>query len=72
MTETKLIMAGEAGKLLGTSRQRVYQLAKTDPDFPAAEVKTAAGNLYDPKKIKAYGKKHANKPIGRPRKPAPA
>jgi predicted DNA-binding transcriptional regulator AlpA len=60
-----LVGVVEVAKMLGVSRQRVYQLAKTYPDFPQPEVVLAAGRVWSTKDIEGWMRRHARRP-GRP------
>ncbi|MGZ5296845.1 MAG: helix-turn-helix transcriptional regulator [Actinomycetota bacterium] len=49
--------ATEAGRVLGISRQRIYQLMRVYPDFPKPVATPARGAVWDRRAIEAWGGK---------------
>lgn len=63
----QLVGATDVGRILGVSRQRVYQLTKQYPDFPSSTGEVAGGAVWDRRDIEAWSEK--DRPVGRPMKP---
>lgn len=47
----------EIAKMLGISRQRVYQLTST-PGFPEPECRLEMGNVWDAEKVRRWARAH--------------
>lgn len=67
----ELVGNREAAELLEVRPQRVEQLARQHPDWPAPVARLAAGPVYTRASIEAFGRRWERKP-GRPRKAAAA
>jgi hypothetical protein len=64
-----LLAAADVAELIGTSRQRVHQLARENPRFPAPLVEPATGPLWDRRAIDTFVRGWNRRP-GRPAKRA--
>jgi hypothetical protein len=60
-----LLGASEVAAMLGVSRQRVHQLHRENPAFPAPLVEVAMGPLWDEQAIDKFARQWERKP-GRP------
>ena len=49
-----LVGVAEIARMLGVSRQRVHQLATTDPDFPKPEAVLSAGKIWSKAAIETW------------------
>lgn len=49
-----LVGVAEVRRLLGVSRQRVHQLIRDDPEFPAPVAELASGRIWLRKDIDAW------------------
>jgi len=58
----------EAGEMLKVSRQRISELEKTRPDFPAPLARLAAGPVFTAASVRAFAERWERKRTGRPRK----
>jgi predicted DNA-binding transcriptional regulator AlpA len=52
-----LLGAYEVAELLGVTRQRVDQLARTDETFPAPEAELKSGRVWTREAIEAWAKR---------------
>ena len=60
-----LIDASEVARILGTSRQRVAELAATETDFPPADdQRPEARRLWDRSAIDAWAASHPDPGVG--------
>ncbi len=66
-TVPELVSASDAAGILEVSRQRVAELARTHPDFPAPITEVATGPLWTRPAIEAFAAARARTP-GRPRR----
>ncbi len=64
-----LLAAADVAEVIGTSRQRVHQLARENPQFPAPIAEPATGPLWDRRAIDTFVRGWTRKP-GRPAKRA--
>jgi hypothetical protein len=62
-----LVSGPEAAELLGVSRQRLHQLARSHPHFPEPLYQLRVGPLWIRAGIEAFAQRWARKP-GRPAK----
>lgn len=53
-TVAELVGTAEIAQMVGISRQRVNEIARTDPDFPAPEAELAAGRIWSRQSIEAW------------------
>lgn len=51
-----LVGVAEIAKLLGVSRQRVDELARTDPAFPAPAAKLTAGRVWETADVERWAR----------------
>ncbi len=65
-TIPELVGASEAAEILGVSRQRVHQLHRENPAFPAPLVQVAMGPLWHRAAVEAFAQRWERRP-GRPR-----
>lgn len=57
MTDPDLIGVHEIAQLLGVSRQRVDELARTRPDFPKPVAHLRAGRIWRRRDIESWARK---------------
>ena len=62
-----LVGTAEIAEMLGVTRQRVGQIAATDPDFPDPEVVLASGRVWRRDEVEAWIEHHPRRGPGRPR-----
>jgi cell division inhibitor SepF len=60
----ELVGAAEIAQMLGVSRQRVNEIARTDPEFPAPEAELAAGRIWSRQRIEAWMARRARPKLG--------
>ncbi|WP_024877712.1 hypothetical protein [Saccharomonospora piscinae] len=65
-TVPELVSAVEAAEILQVSRQRVHELAKSRPDFPAPLYELRTGPLWKRDAIESFDRRWVRRP-GRPR-----
>jgi len=65
--QEELAGIAEVAELLGVSKQRAGEVARTHPDFPEAIANLAAGPVYTRASIEAFEKRWERKRTGRPR-----
>lgn len=63
-----LVGSTEGGQLLGVSRQRFEELARTRPDFPPHVAELARGKVYTRASIEAFDERWERRRTGRPPK----
>ena len=61
-----LLGISEVAKVLGVSRQRVHQLADSDPDFPNPVAKLSRGRLWSRVQISEWDRRK-RRSTGRPK-----
>jgi predicted DNA-binding transcriptional regulator AlpA len=49
--------ASDMAKLLGVSRQRVYQIMEKDPTFPAPAARLSVGRVWEREAIEKWARK---------------
>ena len=54
----------EMAKILGVSRQRVYQLMDAYEDFPAPIATLAVGRIWSRADVEAWDRRHGERPTG--------
>jgi len=59
-----LVGAAEIARMLGVSRQRIYQIAASYPDFPTPEAELASGRVWRRSAVEAWIRKHPNRRPG--------
>jgi len=62
-----VVGAPEVAQMLGVSRQRVYQLIDTYPDFPAPVATLAVGRIWSRASIEEWNRLHDDRPTGKHR-----
>lgn len=62
-----IVGSAEAAEMLGVKRQRVHELAKSHPEFPAPIARLSTGPIYSAKSIDEFNKRWERRQ-GRPRK----
>lgn len=63
----ELLAATDVAELLGVSRQRVHQLAREHPQFPAPYARLGSGPIWSRPAVEAFARAWTRKP-GRPAK----
>ncbi len=63
-----VVGAPEVAKMLGVSRQRVYQLIDSYEDFPAPLATLAVGRIWSRAAIEEWNRRHDDRPTGKHRK----
>lgn len=61
-----LVSVPEVAEMLGVSRQRVHQIIRAYPDFPAPEAELAVGRIWKRRLVAEWIAQHARQ-TGRPR-----
>lgn len=64
----ELVSGAEAAAMLGVTRQRVHQLHRDHPDFPAPLYQLKVGPLWQRQAIEAFDRRWTRRP-GRPARP---
>jgi len=62
-----VVGAPEMAQMLGVSRQRVYQLIDSYPDFPPPLAKLAVGRIWSRSSIEEWNRLHDDRPTGKHR-----
>jgi predicted DNA-binding transcriptional regulator AlpA len=60
-----LVGVSEIAALLRVSRQRVYQLVDSYPDFPIPEAELSSGRIWKRSEVEAWIRKHPDRRPGR-------
>jgi prophage regulatory protein len=58
----------EIARILGVSRQRVYQLMEAYEDFPPPVARLAVGRIWARSAIEEWSRVHDDRPTGKHRK----
>lgn len=58
----------EIGRILGVSRQRVYQLMDAYDDFPEPLATLAVGRVWSRAAVEDWDRRHGDRPTGRHRR----
>ncbi len=68
MGAVEVVGVPEMARILGVSRQRVYQLMTTYEDFPAPLATLAVGRVWSRAAVEEWDRAHGDRPTGKHRR----